>query len=86
MTKKDKWIRAARKNFHPGERKNCCICHGCKSITQAHHTYPLSKQFDDGIDTPIQEFVWLCPEHHNKLREIGITRQTIKRLKKGEDK
>jgi hypothetical protein len=61
---KQKWIVAARKAFRPGDRLWCSICDGYEDITHAHHVLPLSRQFDLGLRTPDQEFVWLCPNHH----------------------
>ena len=61
---KNAWIYEARKSFLPGENQSCFICKKYKAVTHAHHIYPLHKQFDDGVSIPIDDFVWLCPNHH----------------------
>lgn len=61
---KDDWIAAARSKFTPGEPERCEVCRKLGVIAQAHHTIPLSDQFDRKFKRPSQRFVWLCPNHH----------------------
>jgi hypothetical protein len=58
------WVKTARGLFAPGERRDCQVCGMHKQIAQPHHIYPLAMQFWDGLNEPIQDFVWLCPNHH----------------------
>lgn len=64
------WVATARLAFDPGPRCPCAVCLQYGSITEAHHIYPLSLQFDDGLAQPVQEFCWLCPTHHSLMHEI----------------
>jgi len=68
------WVTMARSSFSPGEKQDCEVCGMHKQIAQPHHVYPLAMQFWDGLEYPIQEFVWLCPNHH------AITHYIIERL------
>jgi hypothetical protein len=70
QNKKNIWISAARRNFAPGLNKPCFVCNKYESVTQAHHIYPLHRQFDDGLTYPNQDFVWLCPTHNAAVHLI----------------
>lgn len=61
------WIYLARQEFNPGQRQPCFVCGKYQSITHAHHSSPLSLQFSYGITSPIQDSVWLCPNHHTLI-------------------
>lgn len=67
---KKRWLCAARAAFAPGTRQPCIVCRGYESVTHAHHVFPLEIQFDRGIKEPIQEFIWLCPNHHAAIHLI----------------
>lgn len=62
--RKRAWIAAARCDLFAGEREGCAVCKKYYSLTEAHHVYPLSRQFDDGLVRANHEFAWLCPTHH----------------------
>jgi hypothetical protein len=62
--RKDDWIAAARKEFSPGPREPCYVCKKFVSVTQAHHTVPLSEQYDQCFERPDHRHIWLCPTHH----------------------
>ena len=64
---KTEWIKWARGSFDPGNREACVICGKFQNITQAHHLIPLEDQYDRGFQPPNQEFVWLCPSHHDTV-------------------
>lgn len=67
---RQEWIRSARKRFHPGERKPCYICKKYSSISHAHHLAPLVLQFTYRVIIPMQDFVWLCPTHHELVHAV----------------
>jgi len=74
------WSVHARRNFRPGKRQPCAICGKYRSLAQAHHLIPLSKQ--EG-DSPNQAFVWLCPNHHAAVHLL-ISQSVSKRGKAGQ--
>lgn len=61
---RDCWIAQARASFVPSERKPCVVCGRFQSISQAHHVFPLAIQWRFGIQRPIHDHEWLCPNHH----------------------
>lgn len=63
-TKRDLWLLVARRVFAPSVRQPCFVCDKFESIVQAHHTIPLTTQYDRGFKVPDNEHVWLCPNHH----------------------
>lgn len=58
------WIAKARATFSPGDRRACEVCGAYADFAHAHHVYPLSAQYDDGVRAPVDDHVWLCPNHH----------------------
>lgn len=64
------WMQVARRAFKATERSPCEVCGGYSSVTQAHHVYPLSLQFQDGIEEAIHDHVWLCPTHHAVVHKL----------------
>jgi hypothetical protein len=64
------WIRAARLDFSPGPRRPCVVCHNYIGLTDAHHSVPLSVQFDSGATKAIHEHDWLCPTHHRAMHVV----------------
>jgi len=81
---KKEWVKHARKAFKPTGKTVCAICGEHDSITDAHHIYPLSMQFDDGVELPIQDYVWLCPNHH-KYIHLSISKNGHKNGEKFSD-
>ncbi len=69
--KKEKWIKERRKEFKPSERCSCFVCGSYKSVTEAHHLIPLHWQYDNSINPPIHDHVWLCPTHHKIVHLNG---------------
>lgn len=61
---KDQWIANARSEFTPGDRQPCYVCKRYSSVTQAHHTIPLTDQYDRVFERPDHTHIWLCPTHH----------------------
>lgn len=61
---RDRWIAQARASFLPSGRKSCVVCGRFQSISQAHHVFPLAIQWHVGIQRPIHDYEWLCPNHH----------------------
>lgn len=64
------WIQNARSEFFPGRKRKCQVCGGYKELAQPHHIYPLAVQFWDGLQDPVQDFVWLCPTHHSMVHFV----------------
>jgi len=71
MEQAKKWVLRARSVFLPGNREPCFVCGKYVEVVHAHHIYPLSMQYDNGITAPIHDFIWLCPTHHAAVH-IGI--------------
>jgi hypothetical protein len=46
------------------------VCGKFSAIAHAHHTIPLSTQFEHGVKNPIDQHVWLCPNHHAILHAL----------------
>jgi hypothetical protein len=67
---RDTWIFQARRDFSPGEQLPCAICGKYRLITHAHHRLPLAFQYQNGIMQPIQDFLWLCPNHHAMIHVL----------------
>lgn len=61
---RDRWIAQARASFVPTERQPCVVCGRFQSIAQAHHLFPLAIQWRFGVQHPIHDHEWLCPNHH----------------------
>jgi hypothetical protein len=68
--RKAAWVAAARSSFEASRRQPCAVCGRYESLTQAHHTFPLTVQFDMGVSQAIHEHDWLCPTHHTALHNI----------------
>lgn len=67
LSHRRQWLNKARSQFKPGPPQPCCICGRYKEIAQAHHVYPLSLQFTRGVPAPVQEHLWVCPNHHKLI-------------------
>jgi hypothetical protein len=67
---KSKWIRAARLEFNQSLRQACAICGKYRGVSQAHHTFPLSLQYDCNVREPNHEHDWLCPTHHTAIHVV----------------
>jgi hypothetical protein len=70
---RNEWIRNARsefENFVRGEREPCAVCGSHVDFVHAHHSFPLSLQFDCGIDEAVQDYQWLCPVHHKRVHAL----------------
>lgn len=79
-----------RSEFKPKNKSVCVVCGKHKTITQAHHIYPLSKQKNDVKN---HNYVWLCPNHHKIVHlaiagesfdETDVKKSKITKIAKGE--
>lgn len=70
LNNKKEWIKSSRKLMPKNNLTPCFVCGGYKEITQAHHVYPLGKQHDDGLTIPVNDYVWLCPNHHVLVHQV----------------
>jgi len=61
---RDAWVAIARADFKPSDRSGCAICGKFRSVAQAHHLTPLSKQFRGPATVADHAHAWLCPTHH----------------------
>ncbi len=63
---KSAWLTSARNEFRSLEvmPKPCEVCGKYIQFTHAHHSLPLSLQFELGLREPIHDHDWLCPVHH----------------------
>lgn len=68
MLRKKEWINRARSGFKPGEKMPCQVCGKYQSVAHAHHLTPLHMQYE--MPTFSEEFVWLCPTHHEGVHLI----------------
>jgi hypothetical protein len=69
-TRRTEWIRRARAEFEDWvreKREPCAVCKRHIEFVHAHHSFPLSLQFECGIDEPIHDYQWLCPIHHKHV-------------------
>jgi hypothetical protein len=71
---KNAWIINARSKIPVLKKEACYVCGKFLSISEAHHIYPLSNQYDDGVDISINDYVFLCPNHHT-LQHIMINKR-----------
>lgn len=65
--RRSEWLRGARNDFKaiiPKRVQNCEVCNNHAEFVHAHHTLPLSVQFELGLILPVHDFNWLCPTHH----------------------
>ena len=68
-----KWIKAARSEFQDFVRERpepCVICKKHVHFVHAHHSFPLSLQFECGLVEPVHDYQWLCPVHHKFVHVI----------------
>ncbi len=79
---KRSWISSARKQTS-SIRKPCKMGCGFIEVAEAHHIVPLSLQYKHGLQKPILEVVWLCPNCHKIVhrfisnnKELDIDRDT----------
>lgn len=65
------WIGSARAEFQLQRRspRPCAVCGISSEYSHAHHSLPLSLQYELGVDEPIQEHDWLCPVHHTLIHK-----------------
>lgn len=64
------WIRQARREFEElvrNEREPCAVCKQHIDFVHAHHAFPLSLQFECGVDQAVHKYQWLCPVHHRRV-------------------
>jgi hypothetical protein len=63
------WIDYARSDFQRAWRypRPCAVCGLGEDYSHAHHSLPLSLQYELGVDIPIQEHDWLCAVHHKTI-------------------
>ncbi len=67
------WIRDARTEFKDlirGIREPCAVCSKHVDFVHAHHSFPLSFQFECGVNDPIHDYEWLCPVHHKYVHVL----------------
>ena len=68
--RRSEWLREARNDFKaivPKRVQNCEVCNNHAEFVHAHHTLPLSVQFELGLTLPVHDFSWLCPTHHRHV-------------------
>lgn len=67
------WIKDARAEFKEFVRQKpepCVVCRKYIQFVHAHHSFPLSLQFECGVSAPIHDYQWLCPVHHKYVHVI----------------
>ena len=57
-------LRSGCENSRAKRVQNCEVCNDHAEFVHAHHTLPLSVQFELGLILPVHNFNWLCPTHH----------------------
>lgn len=69
---KSRWLAAARANFRSFSLrpKLCDVCGKYAEFCHAHHSLPLSLQFELGLEEPTHEHDWLCPTHHRWIHML----------------
>lgn len=71
--RRSRWIKIARAEFEEwerGERQPCAVCKKYITFVHAHHSFPLSLQFECGVEHPIHDHQWLCPIHHKYVHVL----------------
>jgi hypothetical protein len=71
--RRTEWLREARNDFKsivPKRVQNCEVCNDHAEFVHAHHTLPLSVQFELGLILPVHDFNWLCPTHHRHVHTM----------------
>lgn len=67
------WIKVARTEFQElvrGRRKPCVVCGKHREFAHAHHSFPLSLQFECGLEEAVHDYQWLCPVHHKDVHVL----------------
>lgn len=67
------WIKTARTEFQQFEREQqepCAVCEKYIDFVHAHHSFPLSLQFECGVENVIHDYQWLCPVHHKYVHVL----------------
>lgn len=64
--RKSEWLAVARAEFKLVEKKwrHCDVCKKHIDFVHAHHSLPLSIQFELGLLEAVHDHDWLCPVHH----------------------
>jgi hypothetical protein len=71
--RRSEWIRQARAEFEDWvreKREPCAVCKRHIEFVHAHHSFPLSLQFECGPDEAIHDYEWLCPIHHKRVHML----------------
>lgn len=64
------WIAEARRDVRLGPKEPCFVCGKWADLAESHHVFPLANQWDEGVEEPDHEMVWLCPNHHAAVHFI----------------
>lgn len=66
------WMSYARDEFRQLYKvsKPCEVCKLDRAYSHAHHLLPLSVQYALGVETPVQDYTWLCHVHHKLVHRL----------------
>lgn len=67
------WIKTARAEFQAfvrDGREPCVVCGKHREFAHSHHSFPLSLQFECGVEDAIHDYQWLCPVHHKDVHVL----------------
>lgn len=81
------WINQARVDFQRAWRRAepCAVCGLASEYSHAHHSLPLSLQYEFGVDEPLQDHDWLCHVHHKLVHRKIAARLIGTRYWEGRD-
>lgn len=70
--RRDQWLKIARDEFRQSVKvgRACQACGLDREYSHAHHSLPLSIQYELGLSTAIQEHDWLCSVHHKMVHKL----------------
>jgi hypothetical protein len=68
----NEWLKFARDEFQQTVKvSRCCAACGLDhEYSHAHHSVPLSVQYEMGLDRAIQDHDWLCSVHHKMVHKL----------------
>lgn len=69
---RSEWMAMARDEFRKLYKVSgpCVVCGLDRAYSHAHHLLPLNIQYEVGIESPVQDYTWLCHVHHGMVHRL----------------
>lgn len=72
------WIADSRDEFRQlyKQPEPCAVCGLGRDYSHAHHSFPLSVQYELGLGHTNHTHDWLCPVHHKGIHRLWASKMT----------